>query len=498
MNRTTAWLWTASPLLACVFGVAAIALAAGAEPLAHRTDLTLEDRERIAAILAPPTSFLEAQSFETNSGGATTTRRTGPDAFSQPAANLAFAAEADFAVGNGVFRKLWVSAPSSTTSSDGLGPLFNARGCQECHIKDGRGHPPEPGAYDAISFLLALGAAGADGRTLPHPTLGEQLQDIAVPGLLAEGNVVISYQELPVGLAGGETASLRVPAYAIDSEADPDPPVLISPRIASQMIGLGLLEAIHPGDILAAADPDDADGDGVSGRVSIVFDMETHEDAIGRFGWKASQPSIAGQIAAAFANDMGLSTRLLPNPHGDCTATEVDCLAAPAGAADGDWEVADELFDLVTFYSRHLAVPARRDVSAPEVLAGKALFHGAGCAACHTPSYVTSNEPHVPEALRRQLIWPYTDLLLHDMGDGLADNRPLANAAPSEWRTAPLWGIGLTADVSGHTYFLHDGRARSLLEAILWHGGEAQAARDAVVAMTPAERQALLRFLESL
>lgn len=472
----------------------AVAIAATA-PL-DRPDLDPADRERIAAILEPATQFDAAEMFEANSGGATTTRRFDRDAFSQPAENLGFDGRSDFSVGNGVFRKLWVAAPSSTTASDGLGPLFNARGCQECHIKDGRGHPPEPGSTDAVSFLLGLSLADGAGE----PTYGHQIQDFATAGLPREGDIAVAYEEFPVALNGGETVWLRRPAYSVEGlfAGALDPETVLSPRVAPQMIGLGLLEAVHPNDILAQADPEDADGNGISGIARMVTDIASGEPMIGRFGWQASQPTIADQAATAFSRDMGLSTSLLPDGHGDCTDAQADCRAAPVGAEDGAWEVDPELFDLVVFYSRHLAVPARRDVSDPLVLAGKALFYGAGCTACHTPRYVTSNEDDVPEALRRQLIWPYTDLLTHDMGDDLADRRVDGTVVAGEWRTAPLWGIGLTETVSEHTLFLHDGRARSLLEAILWHGGEAETARDAVVDMTPEERAALITFLESL
>jgi len=471
------------------------AIAAAATPAFDRPDLTAEDRARIAPIVEPTTDFTEAEAFEANPGGATTDQRFDRDAFSQPAANLAFAQQSDFAVGNGVFRKLWVSAPSSTRASDGLGPLFNARGCQECHIKDGRGHPPADGAGDAVSFLLALGYP--DGEVGPY---GIQLQDFAVNALPAEGRVEVTYTEEVIELAGGETAMLRTPHYTISDLAygPIGGDTLIGPRVAPQMIGLGLLEAIHENDILAQADADDADGDGISGRPSWVTDLITGETVLGRFGWRASRPTVAQQSAAAFSNDMGLSNIWFPDGHGDCTAEQADCLAAPVGAAPGEVEVAQELFDLVVFYSSHLAVPGRRDYDDPEVLAGKELFYEAGCTACHTPKYVTSNDSSVPDALSRQLIWPYTDLLLHDMGDGLADRTVDGDVADREWRTPPLWGIGLTETVSGHTLLLHDGRARNLLEAVLWHGGEGEESRDAVIEMTPEERAALLRFLESL
>jgi CxxC motif-containing protein (DUF1111 family) len=220
---------------------------------------------------------------------------------------------------------------------------------------------------------------------------------------------------------------------------------------------------------------------------------------LGRFGWKAGAPSILTQSAGAFAGDIGISTPIRNVPHGDCTAVEELCTTMATGVQErlGDSEAPDPVLPLVTFYSQNLGVPQRRKVDDAHVLAGKALFYGTGCISCHVPKYVTSRNADIKEHAF-QLIWPYTDLLLHDMGEGLADHRPEGDATGTEWRTAPLWGIGLTSTVSGHTFFLHDGRARDLTEAILWHGGEAQAARDAFAAMSKAQRDDLIAFLESL
>ena len=473
-----------------------------------RTDA---ERARIAAVTAAPSDFTQPQRYEDLPAGAATVRaRTDADAFSQPSANLSFEQELDFKVGNGLFKKVWVSAPSSTLASDGLGPLFNARSCQRCHIKDGRGHTPAGPEDNAISMFLRVSIPGSPDdapaeiegylATLPEPTYGGQMQDFALPGHKAEYRLDITYEEIPVELSDGETVSLRKPTYrAADLGYGPlHPDAMLSPRVAPQMIGLGLLEAIPAEDILAKADPEDADGDGISGRPNIVWSTEFGEPMLGRFGLKAGMPTIMEQSAAAFAGDIGISSPLYPAPFGDCTPAQSDCQAAPHG--DGDergFEIDQQGMDLVAFYSRNLGVPARRDVDDPQVLRGKEMFHTLGCASCHTPAFVTHRLPDRPEH-SFQLIWPYTDLLLHDMGEGLADNRPEARATGREWRTAPLWGIGLTRRVSGHTQFLHDGRARSLLEAVLWHGGEAQAARDAVVSMPKPDRDALIRFLESL
>jgi len=486
--------------------------AAGGGYLSHRDDLSEHDRSRVAAVTALTDDFTRPERFESMSAGATTSQATpNRDAFSHSLSNLTFEGEQRFKIGNGLFRKTWVSSPSSTQASDGLGPLFNARGCQECHVKDGRGHPPAANAR-AVSMFLRLSvppATEAEHEALaskallriPDPTYGGQLQNFGVPGVPAEGEMHITYEDIPVAMNGGETAVLRKPAYSVDDlgygpMADD---VMLSPRVAPPMIGVGLLEQIHPGDILANADPNDADGDGISGRPSMVRDPDSGALVLGRFGWKASTPSVLAQSADAFAGDMGISTPPVPAHWGDCTDAQAACMDAPSGvqAQLGPVEAPDPVLDLVAFYSRNLAVPVRRDIDDPEVLEGKALFYAYGCATCHRPKYVTRRDAPQEEH-RFQLIWPYTDLLLHDMGEGLADNTPVGDASGREWRTAPLWGIGLTGTVNEQKNFLHDGRARSLLEAILWHGGEAESAKDRVVAATPEDRQALLRFLESL
>lgn len=310
----------------------------------------------------------------------------------------------------------------------------------------------------------------------------------------------MTYTEEIIPLSGGETASLRHPTYTAQNfgYGPLHPQAMFSPRVAPQMIGLGLLEAIPAADILANADPDDTNNDGVSGRANIVWSVEHDQPMLGRFGLKAGSPTIKEQSASAFAGDIGISSPLFPNGAGECTDTQSKCQTATHGDQDDRvTEIDAQGLDLVTFYSQNLGVPARRNVANPEVLRGKELFYQTGCASCHQPSFVTHRLQGQHEQ-SFQLIWPYTDMLLHDMGDGLADNRPEARATGREWRTPPLWGIGLTEQVSEHSYFLHDGRARSLLEAVLWHGGEAQAQRDAVTKMIKADRDALIAFLESL
>ncbi len=460
-----------------------------------RSDLTPEDLERVRAITAPTDDFTKPEQYESLPAGAATTKKlVNRDSFSHSSANLTFEQEGDFKLGNALFRKVWVSSPSSTLASDGLGPL------------------PETPEENAVSMFLRLSVPPQDAeqQTLldsrgvllfPEPTYGEQLQVFAVPGLPAEGKMVINYADLPVTLGDGTVVTLRQPSYSISDLAygPMSDHVMLSPRVAPPMIGLGLLEAIPEEDILALADPDDLDGDGISGKPNWVTDIADGALKLGRFGWKAGAPSIRVQSASAFSGDIGISTPLVNRPHGDCTPAEPACLAMPTGeqAVRGPTEGPDPVLDLVTFYSQNLGVPRRRDVDDPAVLRGKQQFYGLGCIACHTPKFVTSRDAE-GDAQKFQLIWPYTDMLLHDMGEGLADHRPEGAADGYEWRTPPLWGIGFTKVVSGHTLFLHDGRARNLTEAILWHGGEAETSKDAFANLPTSARNDLIAFLESL
>ncbi|AKQ59063.1 c-type cytochrome [Bordetella hinzii] len=479
-----------------------------------RGDLSAEDLQRVRGITAPTRDFSAPEAFEAMQAGAATVKKLiNADVFSHASANLSFEGRQQFLVGNGLFRKDWVSAPSSTQASDGLGPLFNARSCQACHVKDGRGTVPgfDPLARtDAVALLLRLSVppvteaerralSSGELAALPEPVYGTQLQNFAVAGLPSEGRMEVEYTPVTVRLAGGETATLMRPTYRIEDlgYGPMRPDTQISPRLAPPMIGLGLLEAIHEDDILAHAGADK--GDGISGKPNWVHDLRTGAKVLGRFNWKAGQPTVEQQSAAAFSNDMGLSSPLFPSHYGDCTAAQKACFDMPHGAQPhlGEHEVPARLMDFVSFYSNNLAVPQRRDTDDARVLAGKKLFYEANCIGCHVPKYVTRRDAKQPEH-QFQLIWPYSDLLLHDMGEGLADGVSEGQANGREWRTPPLWGIGLTAVVNPNATYLHDGRARSLLEAVLWHGGEAQAARDRVVAMTPAERADLIRFLESL
>ncbi|KPA23578.1 hypothetical protein shim_01870 [Shimia sp. SK013] len=485
------------------WGVAASLLCAGwvsageklSEPHLNVVPRATQEQVRIDAILQPPTDFSKPEVFEVlSAGAATVSRRMDGQVFSRHAENLPENQRLDFELGRAMFEKLWVASPSSTRASDGLGPFYHARSCGSCHVNDGRGFAGTDG------LLIRVSVPDGDGGTMPHPTYGGQLQHKALSGMQAEFQLGIRYDEGSVALAGGESADLRVPSYDLDLRQGPlGDGAMISARVAPAMIGLGLLEAIPSETILALADPEDANNDGISGRANVVTSAEYGVPMLGRFGHKATLPTVSEQAAAAFSADLGLSTPLFPWHWGDCTEVQQDCRTAPHG---GDperegLEVDSRAMGVVALYSRNLGVPARARVDDPEVLRGKELFHVSGCVGCHTPKHVTHRLDGGGTG-SFQLIWPYTDLLLHDMGDGLADGRPDGLATGREWRTAPLWGLGLVAQAGGQQGYLHDGRARTVLEAVLWHGGEAGPAKEKVVAMPPEDRAALLAFLESL
>lgn len=435
-------------------------------------------------------------SGEEYSGGETTVFDASEQAFTYPAQNLSSERRRTFYFGNNLFNDNWVTAPASTEGRDGLGPTFNAQSCSGCHFKDGRGAPPtspsEP--LQGLLFRLSVPGVGEHGGVIGDPVYGDQFNPYAIQGVPAEGKVEITYQELPGYFADGSAYSLRAPTYSFHSMAYGPlaEDIQISPRVAPGMIGLGLLEAIEASVLRSLEDPDDADGDGISGRLNTVWDERLQTYTVGRFGWKANQPGLEQQNAGAFLGDMGITSPLFPSEN--CPPSQRECTEALTGGAP---ELDDAGLEAVTYYSRTLAVPARRDWTHAEVRRGKALFQEANCASCHVPQFVTGEVPAFPE-LSHQTFYPYTDLLLHDMGEALADHRPDHDASGTEWRTPPLWGIGLVETVNHHTYFLHDGRARNLTEAILWHGGEAEASKEHFRSMSVQDRAALLRFLNSL
>ena len=456
-------------------------------------------------------------------GGAATRFDASRNSFSLSSPMLSNAERLRFEIGDSFFTQNWVTAPASTEARDGLGPTFNAQACSSCHILDGRGMPPDPdegvdpdegsagnpkgsnggnsggstrGNKGKLGLLLRLSAPGSaanGGAPPPVDGYGNQLQDRAVLGMPPEGEVSLSYATVHGTYGDGTPFELREPHFEIAGTAFgriPDD-ILISPRLAPQVVGMGLLEAVPADVVLAGADPLDADGDGISGRANFVWSPSEGERTLGRFGWKANTATVEDQVAGAFHGDIGITSRLHPDEN--CPEPQTECAAAVNG---GTPEVTDSRFDAVSFYIRTLAVPAMRDPENPQVRTGAGLFQEFGCASCHTSTLSTG--PSDIATLADQTIHPFTDLLLHDMGEGLADGRPDFLASGREWRTPPLWGVGLIDEINGERFLLHDGRARTIEEAILWHSGEAETSKEAFRLAERAAREALVAFLEAL
>lgn len=425
------------------------------------------------------------------SGGSQTAFDQGSGAFSHAFSNLPANLLRVHEIGDGQFNATFVSAPAPL--NPGLGPIFNNVSCGSCHVADGRGKVPGLGESAAnMLFRLSIPGEGEHGNPVPVPGYGDQLQTRALLNTQREGDVLITYTDNTYKFADGTSYALRTPTYTFTALYTTMPGnVLLSPRVAAPIFGLGLLEAISDADILAGTDPDDKDGDGISGKANMVWDVLKSKKVLGRFGWKANQPNLLQQVGAAYNGDIGITNMLFPKESSEGqTQFESD-------PNSKSYELSDSLLYSVQFYVRTLAVPARRNATAANVVQGKGLFKSAGCIKCHKADVRTGVDVNLPQ-VSNQLIHPYTDLLLHDLGTGLADNRPDFLATGTEWRTAPLWGIGLTQKVNGHTNFLHDGRARNLMEAIMWHGGEALSARNKVNNMSKTERDALIAFVESL
>jgi CxxC motif-containing protein (DUF1111 family) len=438
-------------------------------------------------------------------GGDLTVGREDKEAFKQMAPNAGGMRFPQFMFGQRQFTTEWDPAPGEVPDTDGLGPTFNAIACASCHINNGRGRPPQEGE-EFKSILVRLSVPGDDGHGGPAPlaNYGGQLQHRAVDGVLPEGAAVIEWQERPGKFSDGTSYSLRRPELRFDNLAFGDLPTdtMYSLRVANPVMGLGLLESVPAGTLIALADPADTNGDGISGRLNKVWDSAANSEAPGRFGWKANVPSLRAQSAGAALGDMGITTT--DKPDENCPPAQEACLVAAAkqpepqpGNQTEVIEFRPEFFEQLLRYMQLLAVPAQRDASDSTVQTGQGLFYASGCIGCHAPTLVTGTNDQFPE-LANQTIHPYTDLLLHDMGAGLADGRPDYLATGSEWRTPPLWGLGLSETVTGHSTYLHDGRARSISEAILWHGGEAEAARNNYLKLPAQSRAALLVFLQSL
>jgi CxxC motif-containing protein (DUF1111 family) len=437
--------------------------------------------------------------------GAFTVMRADASAYTEPAPVLTLAQHQQFMFGRNVFQRKWASVVS-LNGDWGLGPTFIASQCSQCHVRDGRGSPPQSRDEQLTSMLVRLSIPGEDehGGPRPHPNYGDQIQNRALQGqsvdfayaiepIPAEAALFLDWEEQSVAFADGEQINLRKPKLVIEQlnfgplGAD----TMTSLRIAQPVFGLGLLDAVPEETLLALAEQQKRQG--VSGRPNYVWDAFAKRTVLGRYGWKANQPSLRQQIAAAALGDMGVSSNIFPDQN--CPPVQEICRRELPG---NNPELADVELDATELWLRGLAVPARRDVDDPQVRLGEKLFEQAGCAACHLPTLTTGAKfPPLPQ-LANQTFHPYTDLLLHDMGEALADGRPDYRAGPRDWRTPALWGLGLSVVVNGSQAMLHDGRARNAAEAILWHDGEGRQAREAFRTMPKAEREALLRFLASI
>ncbi|MGO3045164.1 MAG: di-heme oxidoreductase family protein [Psychrobacter celer] len=496
----------------------AVASGEGASALTPKRTQTVE-----ALAGVPMQQLVTFDPQEIKQGGDTGISITSSESYSKPSSNLSASRKGSFFIGNAFFRQPWVVAPASTDSRDGLGALFNVAACQSCHIKDGRGHAPMSSEDDADSLLirLAMPATTDEERAqlqnsliekVVHPMYGGQLQDRGIQGVPAEARIAVQWTDKPVTFADGHVETLRAPTFHLTSPGYGafDDEMMVSPRVALPMIGLGLLEQIPDDDIKKqAVDNDSAD---ISGKFNWVMDPQTGKTALGRFGWKAGQTKLLTQNQSAFNEDMGLTSNI--RPHESCMPAQTACVNATTGADEQGGgkppvEVNDEVAKFVEFYTRNLAVPHRRNAEDELVLAGKKRFYDMGCQSCHTPRYQLpkTDDDHLEQ--HGQVIYPYTDLLLHDMGDELAD-RTIAGKLPAkdaqveflansyEWRTPALWGIGLAQTVDPQATFLHDGRARTLMEAVLWHGGEAEKQKQKVLQLDKQGRAELTAFLQSL
>lgn len=456
--------------------------------------LSSAEANKVASPSAAVPEWLSARS-----GGDATLAVANENAYARAIATMPPEDLRKFTFGNRIFNTNWVAAPASVDAFDGLGPVFNRVSCSACHTRDGRGRPPETeGApLDSMLIRLSIPGHGEHGEVQPVPHYGDQLNEKALPGVPAEGRTVVHFSERAGKYPDGTAYSLLVPRYEFSDLAFGALPAetRISPRLAPPVFGLGLLEAIPEAEIRSHADPQDANHDGVSGHANEVWDSIDGRMAVGRFGWKANQPSLRQQSAAAANGDIGITTRLFPREN--VADGQVAAAAAPSGSQGDAPEMKDEFFAKLIIDLQTLAVPAARNLEDPTARTGAQLFTQVGCSACHTPTMTTGDYPDVPE-LAHQTIHPYSDLLLHDMGKALADGREDFGASEDEWRTPPLWGIGLTQVVNRHTRFLHDGRARSLEEAVLWHDGEAHAAREHFMQLSRTQRAALLTFLGDL
>ncbi|WP_158799208.1 di-heme oxidoredictase family protein [Pedobacter sp. L105] len=423
-------------------------------------------------------------------------------AFAQPIPPMLTADVINFKVGRSFFHTNWVTAPASTQAVDGLGPVFNTSSCNSCHVEDGRGRTPFSGSEQLTSLLMRISSPGQDphGGPNPDPDLGLQFRNNSILQATPDGEVYVTYTDQVVTYPDGSTVTLRVPAYQFKNLRNGHAVnFMSSPRIAPQLVGMGLLQAIPEATLLAGIDANDSNHDGITGKANYVWSVEKQQMVMGRFGWKANEPDIRQQVAGALSADVGITTPIYPNPS--LYGIELTLFGSLINGSNvaGEAELPEPFFTNTVFYTEALAVPQRRNWTDATIVHGKALFAQVSCAKCHNPQFKTGTFADVP-LLSNQTIHPYTDLLLHDMGTDLADGRTDYLASGSEWRTPPLWGIGLVSLVNNNNgmFLMHDGRARTIEEAILWHGGEAANSKQAFTKLSKADRDALIKFVNDL
>lgn len=396
-----------------------------------------------------------------------------------------------FMLGRSFFTVPWVAAPSATTARDGLGPLFNANACTACHRPSRHKQIFDDDDNRLLVFKLSQPNKHTYGQydqiTPTDPTYGSQLAINGIHGVPFEAKTDILWQYSRQTLADGTVINLRKPIPQVSQwqYGKPHSQTRVSLRIAPLLIGVGLLEKIADEDILSAIDSKDSNQDGIFGKVNHTFDIANNRLAIGRFGHKASMPSILMQTADAAFNDMGLTNPLYPNEN--CTPQQILCIKAPRSlpTPEGHLDLPMHRLQAIAFYLENLKAP--ENISSTKQHQGQALFKDLQCATCHTPIQKTHDGI---------VFQPYSNLLLHDMGAELADARPEYDASPQFWRTAPLWGLG--AKARANIPLLHDGRARNITEAILWHGGEAEQSKQKFSNLDKYQRNSLLDFLDTL
>lgn len=448
---------------------------------------------------APP-----VQMSELKPGGALTSKRLSERSYIYPGPGLTGKQQLDFWTGFSLFRDPWVIAPSSTKDRDGLGPLFSTRSCISCHLGGARGHQAEEGISAPSAMIVRIGPRFQKsdysdihygGQIQPryikitHPSIQNELK--------GEAKIELSYQNIKGIYSDGSEYWLRKPTFKLVEKAYGELSEGSAPsyRLAPAIYGLGLLDAIDESDLLKMEDVGDADGDGISPAYNRVVNVKTGKTKLGRFGLKGNHPTLEQQVAAAFRDDIGITNSLFPTES--CLAHQLGCRQAASIDGSTDVEIPEKLLRLVNTFSLGVAVPPARQLDSEKVLAGRELFYAAQCQHCHTPSYRT-NESYPIKALAGQQIWPYTDLALHDMGAELGEDAWEKNANPREWRTPPLWGLGLRQKYQKDAVFLHDGRARNITEAILWHGGEAEMSQQYFINLSQVERQQLVAFLKAI